>query len=80
MDKILKICKKHNILIIEDAAEVLGLSYKNKKCGSALVQNLWIWASNSSGAWRTVILFPDAPFDTGSSTSCPIKNASDFRK
>ena len=34
MDKILKICKKHNILIIEDAAEVLGLSYKNKKCGS----------------------------------------------
>ena len=34
MDKILMICKKHNILIIEDAAEVLGLSYKNKKCGS----------------------------------------------
>ena len=34
MNKILKICKKHNILIIEDAAEVLGLSYKNKKCGS----------------------------------------------
>ena len=34
MDKILKICKKHNIFIIEDAAEVLGLSYKNKKCGS----------------------------------------------
>ena len=34
MDKILKICTKHNILIIEDAAEVLGLSYKNKKCGS----------------------------------------------
>ena len=34
MDKILKICKRHNIFIIEDAAEVLGLSYKNKKCGS----------------------------------------------
>jgi perosamine synthetase len=34
MDKILKICKKHNILVIEDAAEVLGQSYKNKKCGS----------------------------------------------
>ena len=34
MDKILKICKKHKLLIIEDAAEVLGLSYKNKKCGS----------------------------------------------
>jgi perosamine synthetase len=34
MDKILKICKKKKILIIEDAAEVLGLKYKNKKCGS----------------------------------------------
>tara|TARA_Y100000741_G_scaffold55282_1_gene38181 strand:+ start:418 stop:1554 length:1137 start_codon:yes stop_codon:yes gene_type:complete len=34
MDKIIKICKKHKIFIIEDAAEVLGLNYKNKKCGS----------------------------------------------
>ena len=34
MNKILKICKKYNIFVIEDAAEVLGLSYKNKKCGS----------------------------------------------
>ena len=34
MDKILEICKKNKILVIEDAAEVLGLSYKNKKCGS----------------------------------------------
>ena len=34
MDKILKICKKKKILIIEDAAEVLGLKYKGKKCGS----------------------------------------------
>ena len=34
MDKILKICKKRKIFIIEDAAEVLGLNYKNKKCGS----------------------------------------------
>ena len=34
MDKILKICKKRKIFIIEDAAEVLGLRYKNKKCGS----------------------------------------------
>ena len=34
MDKILKICKKNKIIIIEDAAEVLGLKYKNKKCGS----------------------------------------------
>jgi len=34
MDKILKVCKKNKIIIIEDAAEVLGLKYKNKKCGS----------------------------------------------
>jgi perosamine synthetase len=34
MEKIIKICKKNNILIIEDAAEVLGLKYKDKKCGS----------------------------------------------
>ena len=34
MDKILKICKKNKIFIIEDAAEVLGLNYKDKKCGS----------------------------------------------
>ena len=29
MDKILKICKKHNLFVIEDAAEVLGVKYKN---------------------------------------------------
>ena len=34
MDKILKICKKHKVFLIEDAAEVLGLKYKNKLCGS----------------------------------------------
>jgi len=34
MDKILKICKKHKIFLIEDAAEVIGLKYKNKMCGS----------------------------------------------
>jgi perosamine synthetase len=34
MDKILKICKKNKILVIEDAAEVVGATYKNKKCGS----------------------------------------------
>ena len=33
-DKILAICKKNNLYIIEDTAEVLGLKYKNKYCGS----------------------------------------------
>jgi len=34
MDKILKITKKYNLYLIEDAAEVFGLKYKNKQCGS----------------------------------------------
>ena len=34
IEKIQKICKKHKIFLIEDAAEVLGLKYKNKQCGS----------------------------------------------
>ena len=34
MDKILRICKKHKISIIEDAAEVIGLNYKKRMCGS----------------------------------------------
>lgn len=34
MDKIIKLCKKKNIFIIEDSAEVLGIKYKNNMCGS----------------------------------------------
>jgi len=34
MEKILKICKKYKLFVIEDAAEVLGISYKNRMCGS----------------------------------------------
>lgn len=34
MDKILKLTKKYNLYLIEDAAEVLGLKYKKKQCGS----------------------------------------------
>ncbi len=34
ISKVLKIAKKKNIKIIEDAAEVIGLKYKNKICGS----------------------------------------------
>lgn len=33
-DKILKIAKKHNLLVIEDACHALGAEYKNKKIGS----------------------------------------------
>ena len=34
MTKILNVAKKNKIIIIEDAAEVIGLKYKNKICGS----------------------------------------------
>ncbi len=34
MEKIIKICKKNKLLLIEDAAEVLGLKYKDKLSGS----------------------------------------------
>jgi len=34
LSKIIKIAKKKNIKIIEDAAEVIGLKYKKKICGS----------------------------------------------
>ena len=34
MDKLLKICKKNDILIIEDTCESLGSKYKNKYLGT----------------------------------------------
>ena len=34
VDPILNIAKKHNLAVIEDAAEIIGGFYKNKPCGS----------------------------------------------
>ena len=34
LQKIMNVAKKKNIKIIEDAAEVIGLKYKNRMCGS----------------------------------------------
>ena len=34
LQKILNVAKKKNIKVIEDAAEVIGLKYKNRMCGS----------------------------------------------
>jgi perosamine synthetase len=34
MDPLLKIAKKYSLKVIEDAAEVIGLKYKNRPCGS----------------------------------------------
>ena len=33
-DKLLPICKKYNVPVIEDSAEALGATYKGKPCGS----------------------------------------------
>lgn len=34
MDPVLALCSKYNLLLIEDAAEMHGQTYKGKKCGS----------------------------------------------
>jgi perosamine synthetase len=34
LDPIISICKKHNLVLIEDTAEVIGQTYKGKMCGS----------------------------------------------
>lgn len=34
LDEIIDICKKHNAILVEDAAESLGASYKGKKTGT----------------------------------------------
>jgi dTDP-4-amino-4,6-dideoxygalactose transaminase len=34
MDRIMKICNKHNVVVIEDAAESLGTTYKGKHTGT----------------------------------------------
>ncbi len=34
LDPVLDLCKKYNLLLIEDAAEMHGQSYKGRKCGS----------------------------------------------
>ena len=51
MDKIMNILKNKKIFIIEDAAEVIGLKYKNKICGS-----LWRYKYFSSTLTSKLLL------------------------
>ena len=46
MDKVLKIAERHNLKIIEDAAEAHGLEYKGKKCGSFGDTSIFSFYSN----------------------------------
>lgn len=34
LDPVISLCKKHNLVLIEDTAEVIGQTYKGKMCGS----------------------------------------------
>ena len=34
MDPVIALCKKHHLFLIEDAAELIGQTYKGKQCGS----------------------------------------------
>lgn len=34
MDEILDVCRRHNAVLIEDAAEALGATYKGRQCGT----------------------------------------------
>lgn len=46
MDPIMDIAKKHNIAIVEDAAEAHGATYKGKKCGSIGTINAFSFYGN----------------------------------
>ena len=46
MDPVLKLAKKYNLIVIEDAAEVHGAEYKKKKCGSLGSISAWSFYAN----------------------------------
>ncbi len=46
MDPIMEIARKHNLMVIEDAAEVHGATYKGKKCGSIGTINAFSFYGN----------------------------------
>ena len=52
MDPILKLCDKYNLKLIEDAAEAIGQTYKDKPCGSF-------------GDLSTVSFYPNKHITTG---------------
>ena len=46
MDPVLKIAERHNLIVIEDAAEVHGAEYKGRKCGSLGHLSSWSFYAN----------------------------------
>jgi perosamine synthetase len=46
MDPVLELAKKHNLVVVEDAAEVHGAEYKGHKCGSLGHISAWSFYAN----------------------------------
>ena len=46
MDPVLELAKRHNLLVVEDAAEVHGAEYKGHKCGSLGHISAWSFYAN----------------------------------
>ncbi len=46
MDPVLAIAEKHNLVVVEDAAEVHGAEYKGQKCGSIGHVSAWSFYAN----------------------------------
>lgn len=46
MDEIVSVCKKHNAILVEDAAESLSSDYKGKKCGTFGEHNILSFNGN----------------------------------
>lgn len=46
MDEIIEICKKHNAILIEDAAEALSAKYKGRACGTFGKYNIFSFNGN----------------------------------
>ena len=56
-DKILPVCRKYGVPVIEDAAEAVGSTYKGKKCGSFGDVNVLSFLVNKFSSMRNGIVF-----------------------
>lgn len=46
MDPVLDLARRHNLVVVEDAAEVHGAEYKGRKCGSMGTASAWSFYAN----------------------------------
>ena len=74
MDPIIEIAKKHNLYIIEDAAEAHGALYKGEKVGSLGTMGTLPCAAH--GLWRTPRAVPGG--SSGTSLTTPMSGRTEF--